>query len=366
MNFNLILEGKKEFYPKLNNKIYNILLVDNSKKITFMIEFFSNFIKSQKKNINVNHFLGCDFEFNKVSKEKKEVALFQINCEKDNDDIGYIFIFKPSEIDFKQQTILIELLTDENIIKILHGGESLDIPFLFDQLLKTETNIKKFCKKLFDTKYLCEFYHLQNKKNSKCSIYFMLEELKIITASKIKDFERIEKNMGPIYLIDINIHKLSNDLLKYSLYDVLFLPELIKKFLKMNYIYTDLIPDITSFVFQYKRLDNHFFNNLKNEVNSFNIHFIKNRDNIYFLNDVFNYYLWTLSFKDYENLINITYFKESIEILFKYIVYKKIQKIQDIYKNKSIIASKLKEYNFNEYPILKDLLNKLNLIIEKN
>jgi len=366
MNFNLILEGKKEFYPNLNNKIYNILLVDNSKKIIFMIEFFSNFIKSQKKNVNVNHFLGCDFEFNKVSKDKKEVALFQINCEKDNDNIGYIFIFKPTEIDSKQQKILIKLLTNKNIIKILHGGESLDIPFLFDQLLKTETNIKNFCKKLFDTKYLCEFYHLQNKKTSKCSIYFMLEELKIITANKIKDLEKIEEHMGPIYLIDINIHKLSNDLLKYSLYDVLFLPELIKKFLKMNFIYTDLIPDITSFVFQYKRLNDHFFNNLKNEVNSFNIHFIKNRDNIYFLNDIYNYYSGALIYKNFENLKNITYFKESMEILFKYIVYKKIQKEQDIYKNKLIVAKKLKDYNFNQYPNLKNLLTKLNLKIKKN
>ena len=220
MNWDLTLRGSKEFFPNLNNKTYFILKVDSEQKQDFMSDIFNKFIENQNKNINQKHFIGIDFEFNKVSKEKKEVALFQINCEKDNDDIGYIFIFKPSEIDFKQQTILIELLTDENIIKILHGGESLDIPFLFDQLLKTETNIKKFCKKLFDTKYLCEFYHLQNKKNSKCSIYFMLEELKIITASKIKDFERIEKNMGPIYLIDINIHKLSNDLLKYSLYDV--------------------------------------------------------------------------------------------------------------------------------------------------
>jgi len=359
MKFNLILEGKKEFYPKLNNKIYNILLADNNEKITYMIDFFSNFIKSQDISKNVKHFLGCDFEFNKVSKEKKEVALFQMNCEKDNDSNGYIFIFNPSEIHVKQEKILIELLTNIHIIKILHGGESLDIPFLFDQLLKTEKNIKKFCKNLFDTKYLCELYHLQHQKISKCSIYFMLEEFKIITTEKIKELDKIEESMGPIYLIDINIHTLSSDVLKYSLYDVLFLPELIKKFLKMNTTFTKLIPDITGFVFQYKRLENHFFNKLKNDIHSFNIHFIKSKENIYFLNDMYNYYVLTLTYDELENLLKITYFKECIDILFKYVIYQKIQEENDIYKTKQNIANILKEYNFNEYPYIKQLLKKL-------
>ena len=112
MNFNLILEGKKEFYPNLNNKIYNILLVDNSKKIIFMIEFFSNFIKSQKKNVNVNHFLGCDFEFNRVRKKERDVALFQINLEVDNLNTGQIFVFYPPELNKEQNNTLIKLLTN--------------------------------------------------------------------------------------------------------------------------------------------------------------------------------------------------------------------------------------------------------------
>jgi hypothetical protein len=39
MNYDLILDGKKEFYPGLNNKKYNILSVDNSNKINFRIIF---------------------------------------------------------------------------------------------------------------------------------------------------------------------------------------------------------------------------------------------------------------------------------------------------------------------------------------
>lgn len=54
MDYTLVLEGKNEFYPKLNNKTYNILLVDNKKKIKYMIDYFKNLlnykIKIQKKN----------------------------------------------------------------------------------------------------------------------------------------------------------------------------------------------------------------------------------------------------------------------------------------------------------------------------
>ena len=32
MNYDIILKGKQEFFPKLNNKTYNILKVDDKKK----------------------------------------------------------------------------------------------------------------------------------------------------------------------------------------------------------------------------------------------------------------------------------------------------------------------------------------------
>ena len=37
----MILYGKDEFYPGLNNKTYNILSCDNSEKIKTMITFFN-------------------------------------------------------------------------------------------------------------------------------------------------------------------------------------------------------------------------------------------------------------------------------------------------------------------------------------
>jgi len=371
MNYNLVLNGTKEFYPGLNNKKYNILLCDSIIKINFMISFFESFISNQMKNPKNKHFIGCDFEFNRVQKTNKDIALFQINLEND-ESTGTIFIFYPPELNKEQEKILIDLLTNKYIIKILHGGESLDIPYLFDQVLKTTKNIYNFCENLYDTKYLCEYAHIEQNIEKRCSIYFLLEEYKIITNKKINDLEAIEKKMGPIYLIHIDIHKISFDVFRYSLYDVLFLPELIKKFLIKNSVYTNLLPEISRLVFQYKRLPSHSINSMKNIVTKFNIHFIKiiinSEEHIFLLNDVYQYYLLTLvdPNKVFNNLYKITYFKDFLDNLLRYIVYIQIQNNQQIYESKNVLAAKIPIYKFQNHIYVSKLIERLSQVIKKN
>ena len=98
MDYTLILEGKNEFYPNLNNKTYNILLVDNKKKIKYMINYFKKFIELQKKNTKEKFYLAMDFEYNRVSKTSRDIALFQINLENDS-NIGP-FVSNASAIAF--------------------------------------------------------------------------------------------------------------------------------------------------------------------------------------------------------------------------------------------------------------------------
>ena len=365
MKYDLVLNGENEFYPGLNNKKYNILLCDSVLKINFMISFFKIFIETQKNNIKNKHYIGCDFEFNRVQKTNRDIALFQINLENDS-NIGTIFVFYPPELNKEQQLVLIDLLTNKHIIKILHGGESLDIPYLFDQVLKTTNNINNFCENLFDTKYLCEYAHLEKNIIKKCSIYYLLEEYKIITSQKFKDLESIEEKTGPIYLIHIDIHKISFDVFRYSLYDVLFLPDLIKKFLNKSDTYTKLIPEISRLVFQYKRLPNHQINNIKQIVTKYNVHFIKNELNETFsLSDVYQYYLLTLVDPDkiFNNLMGITYFKDFLDTIFRYIVFKHIEKNQSIYESKNNVAPKIQVYNFHKDIYLSKLMNRLHKIL---
>lgn len=361
MKYDLILEGKIEFYPKLNNKIYNILLVDTKEKINFMIDFFKNFINQQNKNIKKKFYLGMDFEYNRVRKTERDIALFQINLESEIDDIGTIFVFYPPELNNYHQSVLIDLITNENMYKIIHGGESLDIPYLFDQLLKTEDKIHNFCKNLFDTKYLCEMGHIIENKQKKCSIYYLLEEYNVITSNKFKDLESIEEKTGPIYLIDIKIHKLDFDVFRYSLYDVLFLPDLLNKIFKNQKINIDLIQEITQIVFQYKRNINSInfsFSKIKEDVSKFNVHFIKDNDKIIILNEIYQYYWFTVydSTKTWDNLIKITYFKDFFENLLRYLVYYKISKNNTVYISKNRTEKKLKSIDFTYYKELNKLI----------
>ena len=252
-----ILYGKDEFYSNINNKIYEIYKIDNLKKEKYMKNIFKKCIK----NINVNkteiqnssdseliidkkskdflpteqYYLGIDFEFNKVSKNNRDVALMQINLE-NNSNIGYIFIFDPSKLKSKIKKYLIKILIFSSIIKILHGSESLDIPYLFNQLLIDPDLINEFCKNYYDTKFICDYINISGNlvKPKSCSIYDFLLDNNIINQEQIDNLDKIEESMGPIYLIHIDINEMDDNLFNYTLYDVIFLPQLIKKFINSN------------------------------------------------------------------------------------------------------------------------------------
>ena len=326
MKFDLELKGSSEFYKNLNNKIYYILKVDNKEKEKYMINFFNKFIGNQMLNLNEKHYIGIDFEFNKISKGDRDIALMQINMEQDN-NTGYIFVLYPPELSSKNLSILINLLTNKYIIKILHGSESLDIPYLFNQLLITKKNIDNFCSNFYDTKYLCEY-----KNTSKsCSIYNLLLDNQIITQTKVKELDSI----GPVYLEYMDIHNLSNDILRYSLYDVIYLPELLKKYLIKGKIYSKIIPETSHIVFKYKRGIELEFIQLEKLINSLNVYFIYDNDNIILLNDIWLFYYNIIYNKYLDNLKEIHYFKNFIEITTKLAVYSYLMKYYRVYQNKN-------------------------------
>ena len=155
IKWNLILKGENEFYPGLNSKTYYILKVDSNININHMNNIIKKFNLSSN-DISNKHYLGIDFEFNKVSKTDREVALMQMNLENNSND-GYIFVLYPPELSKENNQILINLLTNTKIIKILHGSESLDIPYLFNQLLITKENIDKMMNfRLFKYENYCK------------------------------------------------------------------------------------------------------------------------------------------------------------------------------------------------------------------
>ena len=83
---------------------------------------------------------------------------------------------------------------------------------------------------LIDTKYLCDYYHRDNDIiDKKCKIYYILHEMEVIDDKQLKWLEDNQNAMGPIYLVHIDIHNLSDEVLMYSACDTLYLTALIEQ-----------------------------------------------------------------------------------------------------------------------------------------
>ncbi len=327
-----IIESSNYFSKKISNKVYKIITAKTSQDIGNMIGYFIKFIKLKSKE----KYAGLDFEFNS-SPEGKKIALFQINLESDEKE-AFIYIFYPPYLSSKQTDILINLLTDDKIKKILHGAESLDIPYLFKNIFTNSNLRNKFCHNLFDTRYMCEFFHLENNlTDKKCKIYSLLLEMKVINQKQFDMLIKNEEEMGPIYLIDIDINKLNENTMLYSAFDVLYLPELLKKF-PDNFIYQNLIPEITCFNYidRYETIFTKPFGEVINKINNYfmKVESFDQKLSIKLI-DIFQlYFNWVNDTKKIlSKLMEINYFKRFIDTFIKFVVYKEIIKKYQIYEN---------------------------------
>jgi hypothetical protein len=324
-----ILDSSKEIYKEKGNKKYYTIVGDNKDNLILMIEYMKVFIKLQKEK-----YLGLDFEFN-----SKKIALFQINFESELPD-NFIFVFYPPDLSNDQKKILINLLTDQISLKILHGGESLDLPYLFDELIINHKNIRLFTNNLVDTRYLCEAFYIKNDINYQCKIYSLLEKMEVISEKKLDELKENGKKMGPIYEIFIDVNNLSDSLLKYSLYDTLFLPSLIKKFPKKD-LYSKLIPEFTTVNFLAKRqVDNNIIS-INETISKLNNNFIYvdslNNKNIKLID--FYILLWDRIFDDKKYIIvlkKINYFKKFLQVIFKFLVYKRVLTLHSVFQKKAV------------------------------
>ena len=201
---------------------YNIHICTTDKNKKFMIKYITKFLSIEEKR-----YVGIDFEFNRVNNIRR-VALCQLNLEIKSLNEHYIFLFYPPDIT-KISNIFLELLVSTDIVKILHGGESLDVPYLFSEVLINRIDRDNFLINLFDTKYMCEYYNVSNKlTENKCRIYELLRQMNVISKDKLEMLNNNDKKMGNIWEIELTVSKLSDRVIVYCLYDVIYLP-LLKK-----------------------------------------------------------------------------------------------------------------------------------------
>lgn len=340
---------------------YNIIVCNTNSNILFMIQYIKNYLKITHKK-----YIGIDFEFNREN-NKRVIALCQINFEVYNDNTPYIFLFYPPDIQKQNKNILIELFTSKNTIKILHGSESLDIPYLFNDVLINIKDKNDFLVNFFDTKYMCEYYNISNNLiKNKCKIYELLYQMNVITKKKLNMLNTNDKNMGNIWEINIKINNLSKNVILYSLYDVIYLPQLFKKFPK-NYIYRKLLPSINNFNLIYKISLINTLANISTNIAKYNTNYYYIDQNKYSFNEIYTIvYYWLDSDKFFNNIFQLNYFKKSYEIFIKDTLYTKLTTMRQVNdtermsnrnKNPSMNSSLLHNsthiYSNNLYKLLK-------------
>lgn len=352
INYDMKFYGKAEFYPNLNSKRYYVIVLNDDAKESLVKKIFKLYLKLLNKNItktnktkHIHNIVAIDYEFNKKITKEQNIALMQI-CLENNTNNGFIIILYPPILSKILYKLLIKIITSKKVIKLLHGAESLDMPYMFNQLLTKKKYITNFCKNFYDTKFICEYFSLQPNNNiTGCSIYNLLLDNKVITQEKFNELNIIDEKKTISY---INIHNLDETMTYYALYDVLFLPSLFKQYyLSTKYIKIyKVLSNIINIVSVAKYDSESIYNEIVKFVNNMNIHYIFNKYNM-LLNNVWKEY-YILSNTPFDYLKDINYFKNFFKIITRFIIYKSIvDKKYVVYINSTTIFDSA--YKFNEY-----------------
>lgn len=345
----MIINSDKYFNNKIKwKKDYKICVIKTKEDIKNMMDYFKKFKKRNDERV-----ASLDFEFN-ARDGKKLIALFQI-CLESTSDKAVIFIFYPPDLNKQETNILKSLLIDKNIKKILHGAESLDMPYLFNNLFRTKKSREEFLTNVIDTRYLCEYYHIERNSTNKCKIYLILREMEVINDKQLEFLQKNEEKMGPIYLIWLDVRKLSKSVVLYSAFDTVYLNALVKQF-PDNYIYNKIVPELTRFSYLDK-YDKLFFEKVNEETNVINNNFIRQNENIKMI-ELFYSFINMINDKKgiFQNLLKINYFKRFLEVYIKYFVYK------NVLENKCIWKSNEEKIDKNQVKKLKSLNSNFNKV----
>ncbi len=199
-------------------KGYEVILIENKDKLKLFINELNNF---------KGKYVSIDFEYT-----KNKIHLWQV-CFYNNDNAqNNIYVLQARTIDDLNMDIIIDKLLTSKIIKIFHGAESLDFPYLFSVLKKPEL-IYKFLKNTFDTRFLCEYYKKTEKtENNLCNVYDAMKDFGALKEKKYNELKKVNKQMGPIWLVNWDKVSSNKNLLIYTVYDVVYLKKLLLKVYK--------------------------------------------------------------------------------------------------------------------------------------
>ena len=341
----------------IDNNIIDIIINEEDKN-----KFYDDINKIYKYSKKNDIYLGIDFEFN-TKKIALMQLLFEIRIDKSDKILKKYYIIYPPNLNEKTLTFLkMNIFANKKILKILHGAESLDIPYIVQDFFNYDTiPIIDFFLSMIDTRYLCEYLNLILNKSKICSIYDMLLNFNIINENIKNKLDENENKMGPIYNIFIDINNLSKELITYSIYDVVYL---IKAYeiLKMNIIKHNpknyyLLVDSIRYCYMEKINITNVGDNLVilNKMNNYFIYIkiFNNKNEKINLIKIFTIILdkYKDTYPEINFILNINYLKINILNLLKTIIYVIVE------NNYKIHASNIE---LNKYSLIEDY----KLIIE--
>ena len=342
----LLLKDYSDLMIKMKkNKFYVKKVSDNLSLNLFLAYSIFFYLDSVRNKKEKKIYIGLDFEFTENKIALCQVSFFPQRLHK------FIFVYNPKILsDYQQELIIKTIFTAKNITKITHGSDSLDIPYIFEELFRLDSEkMLRFTENLIDTRFLCEYVKIfSNSQDKKCSIYDALLYFKSISKKKYDELMKNNDVMGPIQDVQWEIKKMGSHHLKYVVYDVLYL----KKFLldifnfatEKNTILTEqlkFIAPLTRFIFYERYQLSDILTISKKMTDDVNNYIVISLDktkkltmiNI-FNNTIDKVIIPELNFK-VSKLFEINNFKKAVIILFKRIVYSILSHRYTIYMNKN-------------------------------
>jgi hypothetical protein len=357
-NYRFSLNGKEEMTILNKNIIYYISLYDKKERNKLFHSFIILF--GLESLFNKHLYVGIDYEFT-----KKKIQLAQLNFEHDVSLKSFILIISPEDLTNDQmQDFIYFIICNTDIQKILHGSDSLDIPYMYTQMLADDTEkIIKFTRSMIDTRFLCEYYKLSRSENldNRCSIYDQDSSRSaifffgVISEKQQERLSEIIQSMPIHYDLDWRISTLSQSQILYAQYDVIFLKYFYYRIInvatkdasteleKKNIIelYKNLLTEIIQFIYLENNKITFLREKCKEEVDPVNNYFIRNKQGIVKLVDIFNNVSTGIKCTtpkiDIDNLLKVPHFKTTVVIIMKRIVYGIISKNCKVYKNKTTL-----------------------------
>lgn len=338
-----------------------ILLISDSDitiKLFILYLYFYNYEINNNPDKKHKDHIGIDMEFN-----AREIALMQLNFG------TYLWIIDPRQYDKDKLDIINELLfLNMKAYKVLHGADSLDVPYIYSELLGGNTDkIIQFTKKYIDTRFLCEYVRNSEGVEGKCSIYDALLYFETINENKYKELNEISDIMGPSQDVMWNIKKMNSYHIKYAYYDTLYLINFIKDIYRRildqtpQYVRTYYyIMQILRFVMLERKEVTHVLDISRAVINPINNYLIKVDNDNKTLITIYNEVIEGFVLEDEKGTIDlnfiesINYVKKIFNVLLKHVTYYVISKKHKVYKNRNELMTESIVVN-NMYKSIEDI-----------